>query len=135
MTIAPVIDIPLVRPFDADWEAARATFNLLDDLNPEAIVFPENADEVAAAVRYARDHGPGVVVQRTGHNASAFGDVAGTLLVNTSRLTGFEIDASARRVRVGAATKWEVVTQALSDLGLAGLHGSSPDVGIVGYSL
>jgi FAD/FMN-containing dehydrogenase len=38
-------------------------------------------------------------------------------------------------VRVGAATKWEAVVPRLSELGLAALHGSSPDVGIVGYSL
>jgi FAD/FMN-containing dehydrogenase len=31
--------------------------------------------------------------------------------------------------------KWERVAPTLSDLGLAGLHGSSPDVGIAGYSL
>ncbi len=36
---------------------------------------------------------------------------------------------------VGAATKWESVTAELSELGLAALHGSSPDVGVVGYSL
>jgi hypothetical protein len=36
---------------------------------------------------------------------------------------------------VGAATRWEDVVPQLSELGLAALHGSSPDVGIVGYSL
>jgi FAD/FMN-containing dehydrogenase len=86
-------------------------------------------------VREARDRGLQVVVQATGHNAAPLGDLADTLLVNTSRLTGVEIDPDALRVRVGAATKWETVTPALSDLGLAGLHGSSPDVGIAGYSL
>ena len=38
-------------------------------------------------------------------------------------------------MRVGAATRWEQVVPQLSELGLAALHGSSPDVGIVGYSL
>lgn len=125
----------LISPDSAEWDAVRGTFNLLDDLRPTAIAVPENADEVATAVAEARRRGLDVVVQATGHNASALGDLDGTLLVNTSRLTGVEIDAAARRVRVGAATKWEKVTPALSDLGLAGLHGSSPDVGVVGYSL
>ena len=31
--------------------------------------------------------------------------------------------------------KWERVSPLLSEYGLAGLHGSSPDVGIAGYSL
>ena len=38
-------------------------------------------------------------------------------------------------MRVGAGVKWEKVAPQLSDHGLAGLHGSSPDVGIAGYSL
>jgi FAD/FMN-containing dehydrogenase len=38
-------------------------------------------------------------------------------------------------VRVGAGVKWERVVPQLSEYGLAALHGSSPDVGIAGYSL
>ena len=128
-------DLRLVHSSDPDWDAARSTFNLLDDLRPEAIVFPETSDQVAAAVDEARRRGLRVVVQATGHNAGPLGSLDGVLLVNTSRLTGVHIDADARRVRVGAAVKWESVTAELSGLGLAGLHGSSPDVGIAGYSL
>ena len=54
---------------------------------------------------------------------------------SVSEMTDVAIDADARRVRVGAGTKWEKVGPRLSELGLAGLHGSSPDVGIAGYSL
>ncbi len=125
----------LISPTSPDWDAIRATFNLLDDLDPAVIALPETAEEVATAIAEARRLGLEVVVQATGHNASAFGSIRNAMLINTSRLTGWHVDADTRRVRVGAATKWEVVTPALSDLGLAGLHGSSPDVGIVGYSL
>ena len=125
----------LISPGSPDWDTVRGTFNLLDDLRPAAIALPENSLEVAAAVADARRRDLSVIVQATGHNASSFGSLHDTLLVNTSRLTGVQIDAAAHRVRVGAATKWERVTPALSDLGLAGLHGSSPDVGVVGYSL
>ena len=125
----------LVSPTSAEWDEVRGTFNLLDDLDPAAIALPGSPEEVATAIGEARRLGLQVVVQATGHNASAFGSIDNALLINTSRLTGWHIDAAARRVRAGAATKWEVVTPALSELGLAGLHGSSPDVGIVGFSL
>lgn len=134
-TLSTRAAVPLISPGDPEWDAVRGTFNLLDDLRPAAIVVPETPEEVAAAVAEARRRGLQVVVQATGHNAAAFGDLSDTLLVNTSRLTGVEIDVASLRVRVGAATKWEQVTPRLSELGLAGLHGSSPDVGIVGYSL
>jgi hypothetical protein len=38
-------------------------------------------------------------------------------------------------VRVGAGVKWDRVAPRLSAHGLAALHGSSPDVGVAGYSL
>ena len=125
----------LVHVGDPDWDDARSTFNLLDDQEPAAIAFPRDEDEVAAVVTYARANGLRVAAQATGHNATPLGRLEDTLILNTSQLTGVDIDADARRVRVGAATKWESVTPKLSELGLAGLHGSSPDVGIVGYSL
>ncbi len=125
----------VVRPGDDGWDRARGTFNLLDDQHPEAITFPADAQEVAAVVGYARDHGLRVAAQATGHNAAPLGSLEGSVILNTSALRGVSIDAGARRVRVGAATRWKDVVPGLSELGLAALHGSSPDVGIVGYSL
>ncbi|HEX6023728.1 MAG TPA: FAD-binding protein, partial [Solirubrobacter sp.] len=63
------------------------------------------------------------------------GPLADTVLLNVSQLDSVAIDAQARRVRVGAGVRWEQVVPQLSELGLAALHGSSPDVGIAGYSL
>jgi hypothetical protein len=125
----------VVAPGDADWDAARQAFNVLLDQQPVAIALPENEADVIAAVEYARDNGLRVAPQATGHNAGPLGSLHDTLLVHVSRLADVSIDAEARRVRVGAGTKWEKVTPELSRLGLAGLHGSSPDVGIAGYSL
>ncbi|WP_217914988.1 FAD-binding oxidoreductase [Miltoncostaea marina] len=125
----------VVRPGDPDWNAARATFNVLIDQRPEAIAFPADEREVAAVIAYAHGRGLRVAPQATGHNPGPLGSLEGTLILHTSALTGVSINAAARRMRVGAATKWEAVTPRLSELGLAALHGSSPDVGIVGYSL
>lgn len=124
-----------VQPGDPGWDDARGTFNLLIDQRPELIAFPADEQEVAAALAAARGRALRVAVQATGHNPGPLGPLDGTMILNTSALTGVSIDAEARRVRVGAATKWEAVTPRLSELGLAALHGSSPDVGIVGYSL
>ena len=125
----------IVRLGDPDWDAARGTYNLLIDQRPAAIAFPADEREVAGVIDHARERGLRVAVQATGHNPGPLGSLEGTLILNTSRLTGVSVDAGARRVRAGAATKWELVTPRLSEVGLAGLHGSSPDVGIVGYSL
>ena len=125
----------VLYPGDDGWDAARQAFNVLIDQRPTAIVLPRDADDVAAAVRYAREHGLRIAPQATGHNAGPLESLEDTLLVHVSTLDEVTIDPDARRVRVGAGVKWERVGPLLSDLGLAGLHGSSPDVGIAGYSL
>jgi FAD/FMN-containing dehydrogenase len=125
----------VVRPGDSRWDVARRAFNLLVDQRPAEIAFPTNEREVAAIVGRARQRGLRASAQATGHNAAPLGPLDGTLLVNTSQLTGISIDAGERRVRVGAGVKWQDVIPKLSELELAALHGSSPDVGVVGYSL
>jgi hypothetical protein len=50
-------------------------------------------------------------------------------------MTSVSIDRDARIARVGAGALWQDVVPQASELGLAPLVGSSPDVGIVGYSL
>ncbi|GAA2045514.1 FAD-binding oxidoreductase [Agromyces tropicus] len=125
----------VLSPGDAGWDEARSTFNLLDDQRPELIALPRDADEVVEAVAIAKRAGLRIGAQGTGHGASSRDTLAGAMLVNTSRMTGVDIDPVARRVRVGAAAKWQHVAPLLSERGLAGLHGSSLDVGIAGYSM
>lgn len=125
----------IVGPDDPDWDDARQAFNVRVDQRPEAIAFPADEHDVVAVVDYARQHGLRIAPQATAHNAGPLGSLDGTIIVHTSDLSDVSIDAAAQRVRVGTGTKWEKVAPALSDHGLAGLHGSSPDVGIAGYSL
>jgi hypothetical protein len=124
-----------VVPDSPGWDDARRAFNLLIDQQPAAVVLAESERDVIATVRYAREHGFRVSAQATGHNPGPHGSLEKTILIDVRHLDEVEIDAEARRVRVGAGVRWEQVVPALSDLGLAALHGSSPDVGIAGYSL
>jgi hypothetical protein len=125
----------LLAPGDAGWDAGRATFNLLDDQRPDLIALPEDAGGVVAAIALARGKGLRVAAQSTGHGAACRHPLDGALLVNTSRMTEVTVDAGSRRVRVGAGARWQDVAPRLSDVGLAGLHGSSLGVGLAGYSL
>ena len=133
--LAGALSGAVVLPGDPGWDDARSGFNLLGDQHPSAVAFPADASDVAAAVTYARRAGLRVAPQATGHNQEPLGDLDGTLLLNVSLLQQVRVDPGARRVRVGAGVKWDRVAPRLSAHGLAGLHGSSPDVGIAGYSL
>ena len=50
-------------------------------------------------------------------------------------MRGVEIDPQARIARVEAGALWIDVVEAAAEHGLAALAGSSPDVGVVGYTL
>jgi hypothetical protein len=122
-------------PGDEGYDAARTPWNLAVDQHPEAVVVAHDAADVAATVRFAAEHGFRVAPQGTGHGAAAIGDLAGTILLRTTAMRGVEIDPVARRARVAAGTEWQEVVAAAARHGLAALHGSSPDVGVVGYTL
>jgi FAD/FMN-containing dehydrogenase len=125
----------VVTPDDAGWDVARIAFNLTIDQHPTLIAFPANTQEVAEVVRFAKERELRVAPQRTGHNAGPLGSLERTILLKTDELGGVEIDASARRARVGGGMKWAHVVPQASEMSLAALHGSTPDVSIAGYSL
>ncbi|MEA2383539.1 MAG: hypothetical protein QOH72_3510 [Solirubrobacteraceae bacterium] len=129
------MDGAVVEPGDATWDEARAAWNLSVDQRPALVAVPATAAGVVAIVNFARERGLRVAPQGTGHNASAIASLQGTILVKTSALRDVEIDAPARRARVGAGVLWAEVTGPASEHGLAPLAGSSPDVGVVGYTL
>ena len=84
---------------------------------------------------FARAHGMQLAPQRTGHNAAPLGSLDHVILLRTDRLRGVEIDPERRVARVLAGSRWEDVVPAASELGLAALHGSTPDVSVAGYTL
>jgi FAD/FMN-containing dehydrogenase len=125
----------VVFPDHPSWDEAREAYNLAVDQRPAAVAFPANARDVQAIVDYARERGLRVAPQRTGHNASPIESLEDVVLLKTDRLDEVAIDTAALRARVGAGVKWEKVVPRASELGLAALHGSTPDVSIAGYGL
>jgi hypothetical protein len=122
-------------PADADWDAERAAWALNVDQRPALVVRPRDERDVVAAVRFAAAAGLRIAAQGTGHNAAPLGDLAGTMLVRTDLMRGVRIDPVAKSARVDAGALWQDVTVPAAEHGLAALAGSSPDVGVVGYTL
>jgi len=127
--------LEIVRPGEERYDEVRPAWNLTIDQRPAAVAVPRDADQVVAAVLYAKREGLRVAAQSTGHNASPLGDLSDTLLIKTHEMRGVEIDASKRVARVEAGALWGDVVGPAGEHGLAALAGSSHDVGVVGYSL
>ncbi len=125
----------VVRPGDAGWDAARLSWNLAADQQPEAVALVESAEDVAATVRFAAAHDLKIAAQGTGHGAVALGSLEGTLLVKTERMRGVEVDGEAQTARIEAGVLAMELGAAAQAEGLCSLPGSAPDVGVVGYTL
>src|SRR5215470_8560384 len=132
----PAVMTPLIAmPGDPGWDDARRAWNLAVDQHPAAVAQPRSARDVADAVRFARRYGLRVAAQGTGHNAAPLGLLADTVLVKTDHMRQVSIDPVARIARAGAGAVWLEVVEAAAGHGLAALAGSSPDVGVVGYTI
>lgn len=120
-------------PGEEGFDESRMAWNLSVNQNPALIVNAETADDMAAAVQFASQQNLGVAVQSTGHGVAH--PANGCLLIRTFRMTGVQVDAKRRTAYVEAGAKWDKVLEKAQGVGLAPLLGSSPDVGVAGYTL
>ena len=110
-------------------------WNLAVDQRPAAVVTAASARDVIEVVDAARTVGLRVAAQSTGHNAGPLHDLSATILLKMSALRAVQIDPVRRVARAEAGAWWADVTNAAAAYGLAALAGSSPDVGVAGYTL
>ncbi|OLT14814.1 hypothetical protein BJF78_17390 [Pseudonocardia sp. CNS-139] len=124
----------VLRPGDPGFAEVTSGFNRTVGHSPDLVVVAADAGDVQTAVRYAADTGGmPVAVMATGHQASV--PITGGLLVATRELTAVGVDRDARSARVGAGALWGPVVDLTAAAGLAPLAGSSPTVGVTGYTL
>jgi FAD/FMN-containing dehydrogenase len=142
MTYVSGLDAGVVRdaiggrvyaPGDGGYEAARLPWQRRLDPHPALVVEAATADDVRTALRFAREHELPFAVQSTGHGAVQVPD--GGLLLKMTAMSTVEIDAGRRVARVRGGALWSDVIAAAAPHGLAPLSGTSPTVGVIGYTL
>jgi FAD/FMN-containing dehydrogenase len=124
-------------PGDPGYDAARLPWNAALDQRPAAVAQPASVAQVQQVVRAAAAVDLRVAPQSTGHNAGPLvaQGLDDVVVLRTSAMHGVTIDPVRRIARVEGGALWIHATEPAGDHGLAALHGSSPDVGIAGYSL
>jgi FAD/FMN-containing dehydrogenase len=125
----------VVSETDLGWDLARRAWNLAVNQRPLHVAFPETTDDVVKLVTFAGGEGLRVAPQGTGHGAGALGEIEDAVLMRPSRMRDVAIDPGRRRARVGAGVTWGEVQAAAAVHGLAALAGTSPEIGVVGYTL
>jgi FAD/FMN-containing dehydrogenase len=132
--LASAVGGPVYLAGDEGYAAEASPFNLAVTHRPAVVVGATDVDDVRAAVRFAGEQGLAVAVLNTGHGPSlpASGDA---LLITTRRMKDVKINPDRRTARVEAGVRWGKVVEEAAKFGLAPLAGSSPAVGVVGYTL
>lgn len=127
------VDGIVLVPGDDAYVGECAGYNLAAPRHPAVVVGATSGADVSAAVRFGLDQGLPVGVMATGHGASV--SASGAVLVTTRRMNAVSVDPVARTARAEAGVRWQQVIEAAAPYGLAPLSGSSPLVGVVGYTL
>ncbi|HEX7276420.1 MAG TPA: FAD-binding protein, partial [Acidimicrobiales bacterium] len=84
--LARQVDGPILRPGDEGWAEAVLIWNGMVAKVPALVLQPTSTADVAAAVRFAADHGLLLGIKGGGHNIAGTGVAAGGLNLDMSRL-------------------------------------------------
>jgi FAD/FMN-containing dehydrogenase len=125
----------LIGPGDDDYDEARAVYNAMIDKRPALIARCADADDVATAVGFARDHGLLLAVRGGGHNGAGLGTCDDGVVIDLSLLKDVEVDPGNRTVRVGGGCTWSDVDSATNEHGLATPSGIISTTGVGGLTL
>lgn len=125
----------LIRPGQADYDAARRVWNRCFDKRPALIARCADARDVARAVRFARDHMLPIAVRSGGHSHAGYGVWDGAVMIDLSRMKGLHIDPERHLARVEPGITTGELLQAAYEYGLAFPAGTFSSVGLAGLTL
>lgn len=126
---------PVLAPGDPGFDEARTVWNARFIRTPALIARCADAEDVSAAIRFARAHALGISVKGGGHDYAGNTVGEGTLLLDLSTMKSVEVDPDARLARIGAGCTWADVDAATTPHGLAASGGTVSTVGVAGFTL
>ncbi|HEX5353695.1 MAG TPA: FAD-binding oxidoreductase [Rhodanobacteraceae bacterium] len=125
----------LLQPGQLEYEERRRVWNGAIDRHPLAIAQCMDAEDVAAAVRFAaREHIP-MTVRGGGHNVAGLAVRDDALMLDLGGMNHIEVDAASLVVRVQGGALWRDVDAATQPHGLATTGGFVSTTGVGGYTL
>jgi len=125
----------LIGPDDSIYDEARALYNAMIDKRPALIARCASPDDVAAAIRFARDHDLPLAIRAGGHNGAGLASVDDGVVLDLSRLKAISVDPDTRTVRVGGGCLWGEVDAATDEHDLAVPSGIISTTGVAGLTL
>jgi FAD/FMN-containing dehydrogenase len=125
----------VIDPASPEYDAARRCFNAAMDRRPAVIVRCRGAQDVAAALDFARTHSLEVAVRGGGHNPAGHCVVEGGLVIDLSEMRVVEVDPVAGTARAGGGATWLDFDSATQAFGLVTPGGVVGSTGVCGLTL
>jgi FAD/FMN-containing dehydrogenase len=125
----------VIAPEDDGYDEARGVFNAMIDKRPAVVVRAANADDVVAAVNFAREGSLDLAVRGGGHSVPGFGTCDGGVVIDLSGMRGVSVDPDARTARAQGGATWGDFNDATHVHGLATTGGIISTTGVGGLTL
>lgn len=120
---------------DPAYEEARRVYNAMIDRRPSVIVRCAGAEDVVAAVNFARESGLDLAVRGGSHSVPGFGTADDAVVIDLSRMQAVEVDPGASTARGQGGATWGAFNDATHVHGLATTGGIISTTGIGGLTL
>jgi FAD/FMN-containing dehydrogenase len=125
----------VITPDDAGYEEARTVYNAMIDRRPRAVVRCTSADDVVAAVNFARENQIDLAVRGGSHSVPGFGTCDDGVVVDLSGMREVVVDPAARTARAQGGATWGDFNDATHAHGLATTGGIISTTGVGGLTL
>ena len=119
----------------AEYDTARAVWNGAVDRRPRLVARCSGTADVAAAVRFAREHDLEIAVRGGGHNVGGTAVCDGGIVVDLSAMRAVWVDPAGRTARVQGGALWGDVDHETQAHGLATTGGIVSHTGVAGLTL
>ena len=120
---------------DAGYDEARRVYNAMIDRRPQVIVRAADADDVVAAVNYARENGLPIAVRGGSHSVPGFGTGDDGVVIDLVRMRNVDVDPGKQTARAQGGTTWGDFNDATHAHGLATTGGIISTTGVGGLTL
>ena len=125
----------IITAADPAYDEARTVWNGAIDKRPAVIAQCATPDDVAAAIRAARDLGLEIAVRGGGHSAAGMGTVHDGMVVDLRWMNAVSVDPAARTAQVGGGATMSHLDRGTEPFGLATTGGRVSTTGVGGFTL
>lgn len=134
-SVIPGFEGWLMTPDDQGYDEVRAVWNGAVDRRPKYVARCRSASDVAAALRFAREHDLPISVRGGGHGVAGTAVCDDGLMIDLSAMKGIQVDPAARKARAQGGVLWGELDAATQAFGLATTGGTVSHTGIAGLTL